>query len=102
MAADLDRSKRTQITPGDLPTVPEPKGCRGLSPASHVQPPGAPDAGPTLQGASHDPGPSLLYQVACEECGAWVSSELIGPDGAGESDDGGFRCTECRFGGDER
>jgi hypothetical protein len=55
-----------------------------------------------LHGASRDPGPPLLYQVACEECGAWVSSELIGPDGAGEADDGGFYCSECRFGGDER
>ena len=35
--------------------------------------------------------------MACEDCGAWVSSELIGPDGAGECDDGGFRCSECRF-----
>ena len=36
--------------------------------------------------------------IACEECGAWVSSELIGPDGAGENPDGGFYCTSCRFG----
>jgi hypothetical protein len=39
--------------------------------------------------------------VVCEECGAWVSSELIGPDGAGECEDGGFRCAECRFAGEE-
>ena len=26
-----------------------------------------------------------------------MSSELIGPDGAGEKSDGGFYCTECRF-----
>lgn len=38
--------------------------------------------------------------IACEECGAWVSSELIGPVGAGESEDGGFRCSECRFEGE--
>ena len=38
-----------------------------------------------------------VYWTACEECGAWVSSELFGPAGAGECDDGGFRCTECRF-----
>ena len=39
-----------------------------------------------------------LYWMVCEDCGAWVSTELIGPDGAGESDDGGFYCTSCRFG----
>jgi hypothetical protein len=39
--------------------------------------------------------------MACEECGAWVSSELVGPDGAGEGDDGGFYCTSCRFGDEE-
>jgi len=39
-----------------------------------------------------------LYWMVCEGCGAWVSSELIGPDGAGESDDGGFYCSSCRFG----
>ena len=39
-----------------------------------------------------------IYWTACEECGAWVSSELIGPEGAGGSDDGVFYCTECRFG----
>jgi hypothetical protein len=38
--------------------------------------------------------------IVCEECGAWVSPELVGPDGAGESDDGGFRCAECRFAGE--
>jgi len=37
----------------------------------------------------------------CEGCGAWVSSELIGPDGAGECDDGGFYCSECRFADEE-
>jgi hypothetical protein len=39
-----------------------------------------------------------VYWTACEECGAWVSSELNGPDGAGEGEDGGFYCTSCRFG----
>ena len=39
--------------------------------------------------------------IVCEECGAWVSSELFDPDGAGECEDGGFRCTECRFAADE-
>ena len=39
--------------------------------------------------------------IVCEECGAWVSSELFGPDGAGECEDGGFRCTDCRFAADE-
>jgi hypothetical protein len=39
--------------------------------------------------------------MACEDCGAWVSSELFGPEAAGECDDGGFRCTECRFAGEE-
>jgi len=43
---------------------------------------------------SHEP----INWMVCEECGAWVDSELIGPDGAGESDDGGFYCTSCRFG----
>jgi hypothetical protein len=38
-----------------------------------------------------------VYWTACEECGAWVSSELIGPDGAGETRDGGFCCSECRW-----
>ena len=42
----------------------------------------------------HEP----ITWMACEECGAWVSSELFGPEGAGECEDGGFRCTECRFG----
>jgi len=42
-----------------------------------------------------------IYWMVCEECGAWVSSELIGPDGAGGSDDGGFYCTSCRFGEDD-
>ena len=42
-----------------------------------------------------------VYSMACEECGAWASSELIGPDGAGETDDGGFYCTSCRFGEDD-
>jgi hypothetical protein len=37
------------------------------------------------------------YWAACDGCGAWVSSELIGPDGAGENADGGFYCTSCRF-----
>lgn len=39
--------------------------------------------------------------MVCEQCGAWVSTELIGPDGAGETDDGGFYCTECRFAAEE-
>ena len=42
-----------------------------------------------------------VYWMACEECGAWVSSELMGPDGAGATDDGGFYCTSCRFGDEE-
>ena len=39
--------------------------------------------------------------ITCEECGAWVDSELVGPDGAGECKDGGFRCSECRFASEE-
>jgi hypothetical protein len=39
-----------------------------------------------------------VYWMGCEQCGTWVSSELIGADGAGESEDGGFYCTSCRFG----
>ena len=38
-----------------------------------------------------------IYWAACDGFGAWVSSELIGPDGAGENADGGFYCTSCRF-----
>jgi len=45
----------------------------------------------------HEP----IYWMVCEDCGAWVSSELFGPEGAGECDDGGFRCTECRFADEE-
>jgi hypothetical protein len=41
------------------------------------------------------------YWTACEECGAWVSSEMIGTDGAGETDEGGFCCTSCQFGADD-
>jgi hypothetical protein len=41
-----------------------------------------------------------LYWMVCENCGTWVSTELIGPDGAGETDDGSFCCTSCRFGED--
>lgn len=37
----------------------------------------------------------------CEGCGASVSSELIGPDGAGDCADGGFYCSECRFADEE-
>ena len=42
-----------------------------------------------------------LYWKVCEDCGACVSTELSGPHGAGECDDGGFYCTSCRFGDDE-
>ena len=42
-----------------------------------------------------------LHWMVCEDCGAWVSTELIGPDGAGETDDGSFCCTSCRFGDEE-
>jgi hypothetical protein len=42
------------------------------------------------------------YWMACEQCGTWVSSELIGPDGAGKAANGGFYCTSCRFGDDEQ
>jgi hypothetical protein len=45
----------------------------------------------------HEP----IYWTTCDECGAWVSSELISPDGAGDCDDGGFRCTGCRFADEE-
>src|ERR1017187_4481582 len=62
---------------------------RGNTPASHVQRPEVPDAGPSLQCANHDTGPHPIYRMVCEGCGAWVSSELIGPYGAGEGDDGG-------------
>lgn len=41
------------------------------------------------------------YWMACAGCGAWVSSELIADDGAGECADGGFRCMECRFADDD-
>lgn len=51
----------------------------------------------TTTAESEPRGDEPVYWMACEECGAWVSSELIGPDGAGESADGGFCCTSCRF-----
>jgi hypothetical protein len=35
--------------------------------------------------------------IACDTCGTWVYSELIGPDGAGYSDDGSFWCSDCRW-----
>lgn len=41
----------------------------------------------------HEP----ICWMTCVECDAWVSSELIDDEGAGECLDGGFRCTECRF-----
>ena len=41
----------------------------------------------------HEP----IIWMACEECNVCVSSELFGPDGAGECSDGAFRCMECRF-----
>jgi hypothetical protein len=56
------------------------------------------DAGAMLAvPVSHEP----MHWTVCEECGAWVSSELIDPDGAGECEDGGFYCTSCRFGEDD-
>jgi len=39
--------------------------------------------------------------VACESCGAWVGTELIGPDGAGCTADDAFNCSSCRWGDDE-
>lgn len=35
--------------------------------------------------------------MTCEQCGAWVSSELFGPDGAGCNEEDAFLCAECRF-----
>jgi DNA-directed RNA polymerase subunit RPC12/RpoP len=35
--------------------------------------------------------------MVCADCGARVFGELFGPEGAGECEDGGIRCTECRF-----
>jgi hypothetical protein len=39
--------------------------------------------------------------IACEGCGAWVDSDLVGPDGAGVDGDGGFYCASCRWDGDD-
>jgi hypothetical protein len=39
--------------------------------------------------------------MACEACGAWVDTDLIGPDGAGDAADGGFYCSSCRWGQEE-
>ena len=39
----------------------------------------------------HEP----IYWMACEECGAWVSSELFDVEGAGK--DGCFWCADCSF-----
>lgn len=38
---------------------------------------------------------------ACERCGAWVDSDLIGPHGAGVAADGGFYCSSCRWDGED-
>lgn len=98
MAADLARSMRTQTPSSDLL---ETSGCLRRSPVGHVQPE-VPDPGAdavTWHSDSRDAEPP--YTMVCEECGAWVSSELFGPDGAGEGDDGGFYCTSCRFGDEQ-
>jgi hypothetical protein len=42
----------------------------------------------------------FIEWMTCDGCGASVSTELIGPDGAGWTDDGGFECSSCRFGDD--
>jgi hypothetical protein len=39
--------------------------------------------------------------IVCDDCGASVCTELIDPDGAGWTDDGGFNCSSCRFAPDE-
>jgi hypothetical protein len=41
-----------------------------------------------------------LGWVACDSCGAWVGTELIGPDGAGYTADDAFNCSSCRWGED--
>jgi hypothetical protein len=38
---------------------------------------------------------------ACEGCGAWVDTNLIGPDGAGTGEGGGFYCSPCRWDGQD-
>ena len=40
--------------------------------------------------------------IVCEKCGAWVSSELLGRMAPESVEDGGFRCTECRFADEEQ
>ena len=43
------------------------------------------------------PEPEPGFIIACNSCGAWVYSELIGPDGAGYAADGSFYCSDCRW-----
>jgi hypothetical protein len=38
--------------------------------------------------------------IACDSCGAWVGTELIGQDGAGYTEDDSFYCSSCRWGDD--
>ena len=45
----------------------------------------------------HEPLTSEGGWVACESCGAWVGTELIGSNGAGYTMDGAFNCASCRW-----
>ena len=50
-----------------------------------------------IEGLASEPLTVEAGWIACESCGAWVGTELIGPDGAGYGDDDGFYCSECRW-----
>jgi len=54
-----------------------------------------------IEGLATEPLMVECGWLACDSCGAWVGTELIGPDGAGYSDDDSFNCSSCRWGDDE-
>jgi hypothetical protein len=49
----------------------------------------------------HEPLKRQPGWVVCEGCGAWVGTELIGPNGAGYTLHGVFNCSDCRWGLDQ-
>lgn len=51
-----------------------------------------------ISGLMHEPLTSRPGWVVCESCGAWVGTELIGPNGAGYTLHGAFNCSDCRWG----
>jgi len=51
-----------------------------------------------IEGLSTRPLWRAAEWIACDGCGTWVDTDLIGPDGAGVVGDGGFYCSSCRWG----